>query len=145
MPHEQSAGAVVFRREKGEKGRILYLLLQYEKGHWEFPRGLVGDNNKGESETDAVMREIREETGITDANIISGFRETSAWFFKRDGKTVHKEAAYYLAETKQEKVTLSFEHKDYAWLPYEEAVEKVTFKNAKEIIQKADDFLHKKE
>lgn len=144
MSHEQSAGAVVFRHEKGEKGRILYLLLQYEKGHWEFPRGLVGDNDKEESETDAVMREIVEETGITDAKLVGDFRETSAWFFKRDGKVVHKEAAYYLAETKQEKVTLSFEHKNYAWLPCEEAVEKVTFKNAKEILRKADNFLQKK-
>jgi len=138
MPQERSAGAVVFRREKG---KIVYLLLQYEKGHWEFPRGLIGDTNKDESETDAVMREIQEETGITDAKLIDGFRETSAWFFKRDSKVVHKEAAYHLAETSQEKVTLSAEHKDFAWLPFEAAIEKATFKNAKDILRKADAFL----
>ncbi len=138
MPHERSAGAIVFRRSGGE---IHYLLLQYEKGHWEFPRGLIGDTRKEESEQDTVRREIQEETGITDINVIDGFCETSAWFFRREGKIVHKEAVYYLVETKQKNVTLSHEHKDYAWLPYEQAIEKVTFKNAKEVLKKAGVFL----
>ena len=42
---------------------------------------------------------------------------------------------------KQENITLSFEHQGFAWLPYQEAIKQVTFKNAKEILEKANSFL----
>jgi len=134
MPQERSAGAVVFHRKDG---KIEYLLLRYEAGHWEFPRGNI---EKGETEKEAAIREAKEETGIADLTFVDGFKEKSAWFFKREGKTVHKEATYFLAETKQKDVILSSEHVDHAWLPFEEAVEKVTFKNAKDILKKAHGF-----
>jgi 8-oxo-dGTP pyrophosphatase MutT (NUDIX family) len=138
MPQERSAGAIVFHRKDG---KIEYLLLHYEAGHWEFPRGNI---EQGETEEETARRETKEETGITDVAFIDGFKETSAWFFTREGKTVHKEAVYFLAETKQKDVAISFEHQDHAWLPFEQAIEKVTFKNAKEILRKADDFLRKR-
>ncbi len=136
MPQERSAGAIVFRRGNNTE----YLLLHYETGHWEFPRGNI---EKGETEHEAARREIREETGITDITFLDGFKETSVWFFRREGKTIHKEATYFLAETKQDNVTISHEHQDYIWLSFEQAMEKVTFKNAKEILQKAEAFLKK--
>ena len=134
MEKEKSAGAVVFIANK----EIKYLLLHYEAGHWEFPRGNI---EKGEEYSDTIKREVREETGITEIFFIEGFKEKSEWFFKREGKTVHKEVVYYLAETKQENITLSFEHQGFAWLPYQEAIKQVTFKNAKEILEKANSFL----
>ena len=136
MPQERSAGAIVFRRGNNTE----YLLLHYETGHWEFPRGNI---EKGETEHEAARREIREETGITDITFLDGFKETSVWFFRREGKTIHKEATYFLAETTQDNVTISHEHQDYIWLSFEQAMEKVTFKNAKEILQKAEAFLKK--
>ena len=47
----------------------------------------------------------------------------------------------FLARTKTEKIALSKEHKGYLWLSYEEAVEKVTYLNAKELLRKAHAFL----
>jgi len=38
-------------------------------------------------------------------------------------------------------VKVSFEHIGFKWLPYEEAIEKLTFKNAKDILKKANDYL----
>jgi len=136
MPIERSAGAVVFRREDN---KIKYLLIQYSRGHWEFPRGLI---EKGESIEETARREIKEETGIEDVVFIPGFKEWIKFFFKVDGKTVMKIVTFLLAETKTQKVTLSFEHKDYAWLEYREAMKKLTFENAKEVLQKANQFLH---
>jgi hypothetical protein len=49
-----------------------------------------------------------------------------------------------LAETKEKNVQISFEHIGYEWLPYEEAIKRLTFQNAKEILQKANEFLNKK-
>jgi 8-oxo-dGTP pyrophosphatase MutT (NUDIX family) len=137
MPIEKSAGAVVFRRENK---KIKYLLIQYAWGHWEFPRGLM---RKGETLEETAKREIKEETGIEDLNFLEGFKEWIKFFFKLKGKTIMKIATFLLAETKTKKIRLSFEHKDYAWLEYDQALKKLTFKNSKEILKKANDFLKK--
>lgn len=137
MPVKKSAGAVVFRREND---KIKYLLIQYGWGHWEFPRGLI---RKGESLEEAARREIEEEVGIKDIQFIPGFKEWIKFFFKLKGKNIMKIATFLLAETKTKRIKLSYEHKDYAWLEYKEALEKLTFKNAKEILQKANDYLTK--
>lgn len=136
MPVEKSAGAIVFRRNK----KIKYLLIQYGWGHWEFPRGLI---EKGESLEDTARREIKEEVGIEDIRFISGFKEWIKFFFKLKGKNIMKIATFLLAETKTEKVKLSYEHKNYAWLDYKEALNRLTFENSKEVLKKANDFLKK--
>jgi len=135
MPMEKSAGAIVFRRESS---KIKYLLIQYGWGHWEFPRGLI---EKGESLEETARREIKEEVGIKDIKFIPGFKEWFKFFFKLKGKNIIKIATFLLAETRTKKVKLSHEHKDYVWLEYEEALEKLTFKNSKEVLKKANDFL----
>jgi 8-oxo-dGTP pyrophosphatase MutT (NUDIX family) len=135
MPIEKSAGAVVFRRDNN---KIKYLLIQYGWGHWEFPRGLI---EKGESLEDTASREIEEETGIKDIKFIPGFREWIKFFFKLKGKTIMKIATFLLAETQTKEIKLSSEHKDYTWLEYEQAQEKLTFKNSKDILKKANNFL----
>lgn len=52
-----------------------------------------------------------------------------------------KFVTFFVAETKEKNVQISFEHIGYEWLPFEEAMERLTFKNAKEILKKANDFL----
>ena len=144
MPIEKSAGAVIFRRE-GNK--IYYLLLHYPssakapKEYWDLPKGHV---EKGEKESDTVKREVREETGLKDIKFIEGFKEWIKYFFKFGGKTVFKVVTFYLAETKTKEVKTSFEHVGYKWLSYKEAQDTLTFKNAKEILKKANDRLSRK-
>ena len=135
MPIEKSAGAIVFRKENS---RTKYLLIQYGWGHWEFPRGLI---EKGESLEETARREIKEEVGIEDIEFIPGFKEWFKFFFKLKGKDIMKIATFLLAETKTKEVKLSHEHKDYVWLEYKEALERLTFKNSKEVFKKANDFL----
>jgi 8-oxo-dGTP pyrophosphatase MutT (NUDIX family) len=139
MPVEKSAGAVIFRKENGE---TKYLLIQYGWGHWEFPRGLI---EKGENLEETARREIKEEVGIEDIKFIPGFKEWIKFFFKLKGKNIMKIATFLLAETDTKKIKLSEEHKDYIWLEYKDALEKLTFKNSKEILEKADNFLVKHE
>lgn len=134
MLHEKSCGAVVFFRNV----QLKYLLLQYEAGHWDFVKGNVEPN---ESETDTVLRELKEETGIVATQTIEGFRERIQYFYKRQGETIQKEVVFYLIQADTEKVELSFEHVGYAWLDYPDALERLTFKNAKDVLQKADAFL----
>ncbi len=144
MPVERSAGAVVFQREKK---KIEYLLLHYPssakaaKDYWDFPKGHI---EKKEKELDTVKREVEEETGLKNLTIIEGFKELVRYFFKFKGKTIFKIVIFYLAQTKKETVKISTEHIGFKWLPFQESLEQLTFKNAKEILKKADGFLTKK-
>ena len=134
MLNEKSCGAVVFIKNNGAK----YLLLRYGAGHWDFVKGNVELN---ESEKDTVIRELQEETGIVDAQFIDGFREKIEYFYRRQGTTVHKEVIFFLIETQTDQVSLSFEHVGYSWLKYNDALNKLTFRNAKDVLQKAHKLL----
>ena len=136
MLRERSVGAIVFRKESG---KIFYLLLQYEKGYLDFPRGLA---EVGEKEEETARREIREETGITDLSFIPGFKEKIRWFYRKGKELVVKEAVYFLAQTKQKEVKVSWEHKGYEWLTFEEASQKLKFETSLEVLRKAENFLH---
>ena len=136
MPVERSAGAVVFRKE----GEILYLVLEYGHGHWGFPKGKI---ETGEDMEETVKREIQEETGISRIRFVPNFKEKISYFYKKEGKTIYKEVVFFLVEGLQKKVTLSFEHSDYAWLKFEDAQEKVNFKNDKIVLEKAHKMLGK--
>jgi hypothetical protein len=46
-------------------------------------------------------------------------------------------------DAKTTDVKLSFEHIGFNWLTYEGAMKKLTFKNAKDVLQKAHDYLKK--
>jgi len=144
MPLEKSAGAVIFRKEGG---KIYYLLLHYPSNakapreYWDFPKGHI---EKGENLEETAKREVEEETGLKDLKLIEGFKEWIKYFFKFKEKNIFKIVTFFLAETKTKEVKVSFEHIGFKWLPYEEAIEKLTFKNAKEILKKANEFISKK-
>lgn len=144
MPIEKSAGAVIFRKEGEEP---LFLLLHYPSGsrsgqnYWDFPKGHI---EKGEKIEQTAQREVTEETGLKDVEIIPEFKETIKYFFRWEGKNILKFVTFYLAETKTKEIKISGEHLGYQWLPYTEALSKLTFKNAKEILKKANSFLQGK-
>ncbi len=97
--------------------------------------------NQTKAKKTRLLRELQEETGIVDAKFIEGFREKVEYFYRRQGATIHKEVVFYLIETHTEKIELSFEHVGFDWLDYQHALERLTFKNAKDVLQKAHDFL----
>lgn len=135
MPVEKSAGAVIFRKEQDN---LYYLVLHYRAGHWDFVKGNI---EKGEEIKQTIIREAEEESGIKDLEFIKGFKETIEYFYKLKGKTIFKTVVFFLAETKTKEIKLSFEHIGFKWLSYEKALEILTYKNAKEILIKANNFL----
>lgn len=137
---EKSSGAVIFNKKDHEKK---FLVLHYASGHWDFAKGHVEEN---ETEDQALWREIEEETGITKQQciLLPNFRERITYFYKRDCKTIFKEVILFLIESKTDSVTLSSEHTDFAWLHFEQALKRITFPNARQILKKADDFLKAK-
>ena len=135
MIEETSAGIVLFRREDSKN---LFLLLHYPSGHWDFVKGKM---EKGESVQQTAIRETKEETGITDINFINNFEEWIEYNFQYKGELVHKKVVFFLAETKENKITISDEHLDFTWMDYNTAMEKTTFDNAKTILTKAQELL----
>lgn len=138
MGREKSCGAVVFKRNH----EVKYLLLHYKRGRWGFVKGQVELN---ESERDTVMRELEEETGITKAEFVDGFRKQINYFYRRSGELIFKEVAYFLVEARRSEVRLSHEHIGFEWLSLQNAVKRLTFKNAKNTLWQAHKFLRQKE
>lgn len=148
MPKEKSAGAIIFRKENGI---IHYLLLHYHSGHWEFPKGHIEGK---ESEEETVHREVAEETGIKELKILAGFKQYIKYFFRqykdnvseedrKKGKTpwVFKLVVFFIAETPTKDIKISDEHIGFVWLPFNEALKKITYKNSKELLKKANEFI----
>jgi bis(5'-nucleosidyl)-tetraphosphatase len=133
MLEERSAGSVIYR--ESPKGR-LYLLLNYPSGHWDFVKGNIED---GETFKQTVLREIREETGITDITFVDGFEDKVEYHYQRGGQVIHKEVVFFLSNTKTDKVILSHEHRDYTWLNFNDALVKLTYKTAQNLFKKIKD------
>ena len=91
-----------------------------------------------------MRREIKEETGISKIEIIPGFKETKRYFVKYTGEKTLKFVAYFLTKTSDKKVKISWEHQDYAWLPYEKAVKQITYSTSKKLLKEADEFLSRR-
>ena len=111
-----SAGVVIVRRFDDE---YRYLLLRAGT-YWDFAKGMV---EPGEDPLAAAMREVEEETTLTDLDFRWGhvFTETEPY-----GK--NKIARYYVAESPEGEVYLPVteelgkpEHDEFRWLEYDAA------------------------
>jgi bis(5'-nucleosidyl)-tetraphosphatase len=111
-----SAGVVILRRFDD---RYRYLLLR-AGSYWDFSKGMV---EPGEDPLAAAIREVEEETTLTDLDFRWGhaFTETEPY-----GK--NKIARYYLAESPEGEVFLPVteelgkpEHDEFRWLEYDAA------------------------
>jgi len=137
MIEETSAGIILFRKEDS---KILFLLLHYPSGHWDFIKGKI---EEGESTHETAIREAKEETGITDITFLENFEEWIKYDFQYQGELVHKKVVFFLAETKTKQVMVSHEHLDYTWMDYNTSVKKTTFDNAKTMLTRAQMLLTK--
>lgn len=128
MKQEKSCGAVVYRRHEG-KTEIL-LIRHVNGGHWAFPKGHV---EKGETEEETALREIREETGLK-VKLDTGFRE-SVRYSPKPG--VMKDVIYFAAKAKKTKNAKRQEEEvtDLCWLRPKEALVLVTYDNDKKILE----------
>ncbi|HET6248521.1 MAG TPA: NUDIX domain-containing protein [Tepidisphaeraceae bacterium] len=134
MAHlERSAGFVIYHQFAPNRP-VEFLLLDYGR-HWDFPKGHV---EAGENDLATATRELQEETGMTNPRVIPGFHEEMTYFFrhKRHG-LVRKTVVFFLAEVATSTVKLSHEHTGYAFLKYQEALTRLTFPTARQILRTA--------
>ncbi|MGP6239179.1 bis(5'-nucleosyl)-tetraphosphatase [Cuniculiplasma sp. SKW4] len=136
MKNEISSGIIVFKRSEG---KILFLFLKRREGFLDFPKGHV---EKGENNSEAAKRETFEEAGIR-CHIISGFEESTKYYFNFNGENIRKDLIMFLGEVDYETpVIISNEHIGYEWLDYDAAMSKLKYANQKELIKKAMDFIN---
>ncbi len=84
IPAEKAAGGLVYNK----KGEILFI---FRNGKWDLPKGGI---EKNEKKKDAAIREVEEETGVTQLKIIDKLEKTYH-IFKRNGKFKLKITHWY--------------------------------------------------
>ena len=129
---ETSAGGVVYRVVDGLP---LYLLIRDSYRNWGFPKGHV---EHGELPDGAALREVSEETGLSDL-AMRGLIETIDWHFRFRGKLIHKICHFYLMETVESTTSPQRTEGITAcrWLPFGAAEEMISYANARDVLRKA--------
>ena len=139
---DQSFGFVpLFKTEDG----YLFCLVQHTGEHWGFPKG---HSNEGESERESAKRELAEETGILDINIIEEVYFSQNYSFEKDGTIYDKSVKYFLGlvgcVTSEVPEEFKSEISQIKWLPYDQARNLITYENAKEVLDNAHKYLTSK-
>ena len=104
---------------------------------WSFPKGHLED---GETPGQAAVREVYEETGIKIA-IIPGFSSTVPSALKKEKRSVTFFLGQCLGEKKE---PTAAEVKNAAWVPVNQALNRINFEPDREIIKKALTFIEEK-
>ena len=130
---EVSAGGIVFRRQPDRSARFLLIRDPYE--HWGFPKGhLEGE----ETPAEAAFRESAEETGLNDL-VIHGPIRIIDWHFRFKGRYIHKFCHFFLFESSAAEVVPQQDEgiTDFRWLTLEEALEQLSYDNARGVLKRA--------
>ena len=133
---ERSAGGVVVRFIEGEF-HILVIRDPYQ--NWGLPKGHL---EKGEGSGEAAAREVSEETGLTDL-VLGPELATIDWYFRSDGKLVHKFCAFYLMESVSGEPVPEAEEgiTECVWMSLEEAAARISYDNARDVVNAAREAL----
>jgi 8-oxo-dGTP pyrophosphatase MutT (NUDIX family) len=115
------------------------LLIRDPYKNWGLPKGHL---EAGETSAQAAVREVAEETGLTDVEIGPRIDQID-WYFRLKGELVHKFCTFYLIRSpageavpeESEGIT------ECVWLPIDDAVERITYENAGAVLVTARDML----
>ncbi len=96
-----AAGGLV----KNSEGKFLFI---FRRGKWDLPKGKV---EKGEKMEDAAIREVQEECGIEDVEIIQPLTKT-IHTYELNGEKILKETHWFLMKTNFEKKLIPQKEED---------------------------------
>ena len=129
MKQEKSCGVIAYQMTNGHPG-VLVICHRYG-GHWAFPKGHV---ESGEDERMTALRELREETGMT-AALRDDFRETTSY---SPARGVMKDVVLFVGKISGGTLRPQPEEvRTAVFLPYDEALARLTYDADKALLQKA--------
>ena len=132
MKQEKSCGCIIIN----DKDEVL--LIHHNAGHWDFPKGHV---EEGETEIETATREVKEETNI-DVEVDEAYRYSTKYSPKED---VVKEVIYFLAKNINDNKQAQLEEvSEVKWFAMEDAINKITFDNSRDILIQLKEDLEKK-
>jgi bis(5'-nucleosidyl)-tetraphosphatase len=123
----------------------LYLLIQHQKGHWAFPKG---HKDGPETDLEAAQRELREETGLTDYQVLTLPHQSTPLtlqeayqFTDKQGNVIAKTVTYYVAllpsQSPPPPIHLQPEEvADYRWCSFNEALEQISFEASRQLLRR---------
>lgn len=124
MRQERSAGGLVIREDE-------VLLVKDRYGRWTLPKGHV---EPGETDEEAALREIREETGVR-GKILRPLGVTR-YVFGKGKRRVAKTVVYYeVAYVDGEVAPQKGEILEAQWVPMEKMVEMVDYDNVRQLLR----------
>jgi 8-oxo-dGTP pyrophosphatase MutT (NUDIX family) len=118
----------------GQKSRTWrVLLIQHKHGrHWGFPKGHA---ELGESPQSAAARELKEETNLEIVRYIHQEPLVEQYRFFHEGRAISKRVFYFVAEVAGSLKIQSQELEDAIWVPIDQAFERLTHQEAKNILK----------
>lgn len=129
---ETTAGGVIYRW-LASTPHILLIRDGYH--NWGLPKGHL---EWGETPSGAALREAREETGLTDL-VLGPQLQTIDWYFRAQGRLIHKFCHFFLIESRRGEAAPELEEGITActWVPLPQAIEQVSYENAREVVRRA--------
>ncbi|MFB8794298.1 MAG: NUDIX domain-containing protein [Microcoleus sp.] len=131
----------------------LFLLIQHQAGHWAFPKGHA---DPGESALETAKRELEEETGIREYEVLEepSFVEhysfvqegkpssVKHYSFAKEGEPIEKIVTYFVAFVNSMEVQLQeAEIQNSAWICFEEAINLITFDANRQVLREVKAYL----
>ncbi len=123
---ELSAGGVLISNND-------VFVMRKLNGEWVMPKGHV---ESGETPEQAAVREVREETGL-EARILARVGQTKYRFRLASGEPRSKTVHWYLMAAESRAYSLEPTFEEAAFLPMEDAIQRLTFENDREILRQA--------
>ena len=140
---DESFGVVPVIKKDDEWRVLLVHQISYRGKNdrfWTFPKG---HSDAGEAPLKTASRELAEETGITDVQLVEEAAFTIAYSFTHAGKRIQKSVTYYLGICSNTKTQISIpeEIAELGWFTFEAAIEKLSHKNTQNVLRNAEYYL----
>jgi 8-oxo-dGTP pyrophosphatase MutT (NUDIX family) len=137
---ETSAGGlVVDHRGADARGALIGRTDRRGRLLWSLPKGHV---EPGETEQQAAVREVREETGIR-GDVIGELGTIDFWFVA-EGRRVHKTVHHYLLLADGPDQELSDEDAEVtevAWVPLDQLADRLAYADERRLVKRVNALL----